>query len=386
MSTRYRTESYGSKLGNSFKGIIGGFFAILLSIGLLWWNESNSVKEIRKISEGKKNTISISADQVLSENEGKLVHLSGEALTDDIIRDEEFGFEVNAIQLIKTVEMYQYKENKKTEKKDNLGGSTTYIDTYTYEEVWSSSLINSDGFDESWRENPKDFEHNSENYLASNVNLGAFRLSSELIAGISGAESYPISEAMYSDSSGNSTLSGGMIYFGSGSKNPSIGDERISYKVIYPKQISIIAQQAGSSFVSYISSNGRSISLVSSGLVSADEMYAAEAQKNKILSWVLRFLGFIIMFAGFAAILKPISTLGSVIPLLGNVLEVGTGLIAGLLAFVISFVVIALAWIFYRPILGISLLLLAGGAFFYGKKIFSKKGDLPEVKKMDENA
>lgn len=386
MSTRYRTESYGSKLGNSFKGIIGGFFAILISIILLWWNESNSVKEIRKISEGKKNTISVSSDVLASENEGKLVHLSGKALTEDILVEEEFGFEVNAIQLIKTVEMYQYKENKKTEKQDNLGGSTTYTDTYTYEEVWSSSLINSDGFDESWRENPKDFNHKSKRYQAQTVKLGAFQLSEALIAAISGAESYPITESMYMDTTGNSLVSGGMIYFGTGSKNPQIGDERISFEVIYPKEISVIAKQAGSSFVAYTTSNGRSISIVSSGIQSAEQMYAAEEQKNKILSWALRFLGFFIMFGGFAAILKPISTLGSVIPFLGNVLEAGTGIIAGLLAFVISFIVIALAWIFYRPLLGIALLVLAGGAFFYGKKIFAKKGDLPDVKKMDEHA
>jgi hypothetical protein len=36
-------------------------------------------------------------------------------------------------------------------------------------------------------------------------------------------------------------------------------------------------------------------------------------------------------------------------------------------------VVIAIAWIFFRPIIGISLLLIAGAAFYFGKKHFSKE-------------
>jgi high-affinity Fe2+/Pb2+ permease len=89
------------------------------------------------------------------------------------------------------------------------------------------------------------------------------------------------------------------------------------------------------------------------------------------------------MFIGFAAILKPISTLGSVIPFLGNVLGAGTSIIAFLLAFIISFVVIAIAWIFFRPILGISLLVIAGAAFYFGKKHFSKE-PVAETKKIPE--
>ena len=39
MSTRVTNKSYGSRIGNSFKGIIGGVFSIFIAIGLLWWNE-----------------------------------------------------------------------------------------------------------------------------------------------------------------------------------------------------------------------------------------------------------------------------------------------------------------------------------------------------------
>ncbi len=382
MSTRTTTQSYGSKIGDSFKGIIGGFFAIILSIGVLWWNESNSVKEIRKIDEGKKNTISIANDKVDAANEGLLVHLSGPAVTLDTLVDPQFGFSVNAIKLKKVVEMYQYKENKKTETKDNVGGSTTTVETFTYEEIWSEELISSDEFYESWRKNPKDFDNKAETFLAEKVTIGAFDLSEGLIEQVGGYESFPITEEMYQDTTFETVLASNKIYFGSGTKNPTIGDERVSFEVAYPHDLSIIAKQKGNSFEAYVSKNGRTINLCYDGIQSADEMYASEAQKNKILTWVLRFAGFFIMFAGFAAILRPIAAVGSVLPFLGNVLEAGTGLIAGLLAFIISFVIIAVAWIFYRPILGVILLAVAGGAFYFGKKWFGKE-ELPSVKKME---
>jgi hypothetical protein len=381
MSTRSSTQSYGSKLGSSLKGVVGGFFAILIAIGLLWFNESNSVEEIRKITEGEKNTVTISSDAFLAVNNGKLVHLNGAALTKDTLVDPAFNVIVNAIKLRRLVEMYQYKENKKTETKDNVGGSTTTTETFTYEEVWSRNLINSDGFDESGRKNPKGFDHEANEYQAENVTLGAFKLSPSLIAQISKAEAYSITEEIYSDSTAESIIVGGKIYFGSGNKNPAIGDERISFEVVYPHDISVVSKQNNNSFEPYISKNGRTIELVYDGLKSAEEMFASEAQKNKILTWVLRFVGFLLMFIGFSAILKPISTLGSVIPLLGNVLGAGTGIIAFLLAFIISFVVIAIAWIFFRPILGISLLVIAGAAFYFGKKYFSKE-PLAEIKEI----
>jgi hypothetical protein len=372
MSTRVTTQSYGSKIGASFKGVIFGFFAIIGSIVLLWFNEGNSVKEIRKIAEGKKNTVSVDASVYSPENEGLLVHMTGMAETDDLLSDNEFGFEVNALKFKKVVEMYQYKENKKTETKDNVGGSTTTTETFTYEEVWSESLINSDGFYESWRKNPKDFEHRAASYQAKSVRLGEYELSEGLISQIGGFENYYVTEEIYPAESNNGILSSGVIYFGSGSKNPQIGDERVSFKVSYPHNISIVSQQQGNSFVPYVTENGRTIELVYDGIKTAEEIFTSEASKNSWLTWILRLVGFVLMYVGFAAILKPISTVGSVLPLLGNVLQAGTNLIAGLIAFVLSFTVIALAWIFYRPILGISLLLVAGATFYFGRKHFAK--------------
>jgi hypothetical protein len=63
-------------------------------------------------------------------------------------------------------------------------------------------------------------------------------------------------------------------------------------------------------------------------------------------------------------VLKPLSVLADVLPILGNIVEIGNGLVAGVIALVCSLVTIAIAWIFYRPVLAIVLLLVAGAAIF----------------------
>ena len=82
------------------------------------------------------------------------------------------------------------------------------------------------------------------------------------------------------------------------------------------------------------------------------------------MTWILRGVGFILMAMGIGMMLKPLSVLASVLPILGDIIGAGTGLIAFLLAGAMSFTTIAIAWIFYRPLLGAALLLVAGGAVY----------------------
>ena len=66
--------------------------------------------------------------------------------------------------------------------------------------------------------------------------------------------------------------------------------------------------------------------------------------------------------------------LADVLPILGNIVEIGNGLVAGIVALVCSLVTIAIAWIFYRPVLAIFLLILAaGGIYLLWKKRQAKK-------------
>ena len=60
--------------------------------------------------------------------------------------------------------------------------------------------------------------------------------------------------------------------------------------------------------------------------------------------------------AGFRTILKPISAITSYVPLLGSLVGTAMGLVSFVLSLTLSLFIIAIAWIRFRPIIGISLL------------------------------
>jgi hypothetical protein len=49
--TKTVTHSYGSRVGNAFKGVVGGFIAVVAGICLLWWNEGRTVKRQRTLDQ-----------------------------------------------------------------------------------------------------------------------------------------------------------------------------------------------------------------------------------------------------------------------------------------------------------------------------------------------
>ena len=143
--------------------------------------------------------------------------------------------------------------------------------------------------------------------------------------------------------------------------NPKIGDEKVEFTITHPGDVSVMAVQSKNSFTPYKTKSGKEKFLLYEGLLSAEEVVGAEESKAKFLRWGLRGLGVLLMFFGFNLFLRPLSVLADVIPFLGSLVGGATALIALLLSLGISLVIIAISWIFFRPLLGISLLVLAIG-------------------------
>ena len=102
-------------------------------------------------------------------------------------------------------------------------------------------------------------------------------------------------------------------------------------------------------------------------------MFAAAESENKLITWLIRLEPPLMMWIGLALVMGPISVLGSVIPFIGNILGAGTGFIAFVLALVLTAITAAIAWIVFRPLIGIALLVLAGLFFFGGFKWLRSK-------------
>lgn len=369
------SESWLSRIGSSIKGVLVGLLLFIVSFPLLFWNEGRAVTTARSLEEGAGAVISVPADRVDPSHEGKLVHVAGDATTSEVLTDSDFGVSVSAIRLDRTVEMYQWDEDKRTEKRKKLGGGSETVTTYNYEKRWASRLIDSRDFKRpEGHENPSRMPFEGQTLYAKQVKLGAFTLSREQLQKLGGEEALKVDGAAAPRTAGGLPVSvdQGVLYLGEGAGSPKVGSVRVSFNVIRPGPVSVVAQQAGSSFASYQTKAGDSLLLVDEGTRSAAEMFKSAETANTALTWVLRVVGFFLMFAGLAMVFKPISVVADVVPFIGSALGVGLGVFSFLIAAPLSLVTIAVAWFFYRPLLGIVLLVLAGAGIF-GLVSLSKK-------------
>jgi hypothetical protein len=361
--TEVTTRSWGSRLGGSFKGIVFGFVLVGSAVWLLFWNEGRAVRRARALTEGAGAVVSVAAGAIDPANEGKLVHLSGLAETSDVLRDETFGVAVNAIHLQRKVEMYQWREHESSSTKKKLGGGTETTTTYSYEKAWSSSVNNSNNFKlPTGHENPNHMPYKGLKTSASQVSVGPFRMSSGLISSMTRFEPLPVESLgnLSSDLRWKARLSNGGIYIGRSPGAPEVGDMRVSFEVVRPATVSIVARQFDNRLESYRTSNGGSIALLSHGAVPAEVMFVSAQKTNRVTTWVFRVLGFLLMSFGLKRIFRPLSVLADVVPAIGRVVEASTGFVAYLLAAFLSLIIIAVAWLYHRPVLAVFLLLLAG--------------------------
>ena len=131
--TEVSEESWFSRLGGAFKGILTGIILFVLAIPLLFWNEGRAVRRAQALRQGSAAVVSVAADKILPANEGKLVHVSGMQTTEDTLTDTVFGITIKGIRLEREVEMYQWKERSSTKSEKKLGGGVKKTTVYTYE-------------------------------------------------------------------------------------------------------------------------------------------------------------------------------------------------------------------------------------------------------------
>lgn len=373
--TEVTREGWGSRLGKSFKNVIGGLFLFIAAFPLLFWNEGRAVQTYKSLKEGQGKVVSVDHESVDPAHEGKLVHVKGKAMTQDMLRDSELNVSVQAIKLDRKVEMYQWEEKVKSETKKKLGGGTETVKTYDYVRTWSDKLINSSNFKKkTGHYNPGSKKFASKEWKARNVSLGAYKLSPSLIDKISNYEDLSVDKKnLPPQLSGIVKVENGSYYYGNDSASPQIGDLRIKYQVVYPSDITVVAQQVGSSFSPFATEAGDDLELLQTGLLSSGQVFKKAHEANTAMTWILRIVGFFMMFIGLAMVFKPLSVMGDVVPFIGSIIGAGTSLVAFLISAICSLVTIAIAWLFYRPFMGIVLLALAGGLVYFLKKKSDEK-------------
>ena len=360
------THSTGwfSRVADSIKSLVFGAALFVAAFPVLFWNEGRAVKTARSLAEGSGIVVSVSPDGVDSANEGRLVHVSASAKTDDVLGDDTFGISETAIRLVREVEMYQWVESESSKTEKKLGGGEETVTTYEYSKEWSDSLVDSAGFQSpDGHQNSAAFPYEERTETASVVSLGAFTLSAEQIQMLNRSEALAVAE-LPSELSENARLEDGAIYIGAAPSSPAVGDARVRFHVVRPGEVSVVASQTGSSFEPYLAEAGGTIFLLEESVASAAAMFETAQTNNAIATWLIRGLGFFLMFLGLFLVFRPIAVLGDVVPFVGSLLRAGVGVVSALMAAVFSLITIAVGWFAYRPFLAVVLVALGVGAFF----------------------
>ena len=357
------SQSWFSRLGESIKSVLFGAILFLAGFPLLFTNEGRAVRTAKSLDEGAGVVQSVSPDVVDPSKDGELVHVSGFTSTEDVLSDETFGVSENAIHLARDVEMYQWVENKSSSSETRVGGSEETTTTYEYETEWRDSLVSSSSFQSpAGHENPSAMPYDSRAEQARRVELGAFVLSDSQIRSLRRRE--PLTVSSVPSGLRNARAHDGYVYIGANPGAPEVGDVRVKFSVVRPGPVSVVARQTGPSFEPYNARAGANVFLLEESLVSAEAMFDSAQQANTNLTWFLRFVGFLVMFIGLRLVFRPIAVFGDVVPIVGRLLGAGIGAFSAFVAAFFAFGTIAIAWIAYRPLLGVTLLALAAGAIY----------------------
>lgn len=358
MAEEITTRSWGSRIKDAFVGILIGLALIVGAIVLIFWNEKHSLHMAQSLEQTQKVLIPVPNAPINPQNNLKVVYVSGMATTKDNLVDSLLGVTVNAINLDRKVEMYQWQENVKTETQSQMGGSEKEVKTYSYKKIWSSELINSSNFkQQEGHQNPAFMPVQPLLQYATTVKVGDFLLPSSLIEQISVGKSINLSDAnkqaLNQKLNKPVELINNELYLGKDPQTPTIGDVKINISAVYPQNVSIIAQQTGETLQPYLAPAGESIILLSTGIISSAQMIQDALSDNKVMAWILRGVSLLMLVIGFSLILKPLVVLADVLPFLGSIVGFGVGFVGFILGLSVWVIATAIAWFATRPIIAV---------------------------------
>ena len=174
-----------------------------------------------------------------------------------------------------------------------------------------------------------------------------------------------------------------ILYFGRVPGAPEVGDVRVTFEKVVPAKVTVMAVVDGDTFKPFKAKNGKRFQTLVMGKKSGDEIIEAEKEANNMLLWALRIIGIMMVIGGLKGIFGFIETILKVVPFIAGIFGWGIGIVCTVIGVAWSLIVIAIAWLFYRPLLGIALLVLAG--FLVWVFAFKGKDKLKELASKTKN-
>ena len=276
-----------------------GLFLFLLGASILAGFEAYNAKVLKPELNQLGTAVSISADTLDPQNDGKLVHVTGELAGIEKLSDAEFGVTVGALKLRRRVWMYQWQQGS-LQGKTSFGmqddkGTTTLLKTktYNYSKNWFENVINSQSFYNAGHDNPSEMKVPARTVAASNMKVGVFGIAPELSAQLDNYSNLPITLTNLATLDHalrtQAKQTGGEIFFGASQDEPAVGDLKVRLEAAMPTNVSIIARQQGTILSAYKTGRSSTLALLRVGNYTAPEMAAQFAKTNfqqRMLVWV----------------------------------------------------------------------------------------------------
>eukprot|EP00927_Polykrikos_kofoidii_P059299 TRINITY_DN5448_c0_g1_i1.p1 TRINITY_DN5448_c0_g1~~TRINITY_DN5448_c0_g1_i1.p1 ORF type:complete len:447 (+),score=53.67 TRINITY_DN5448_c0_g1_i1:76-1416(+) len=381
-------QSGFSRAGNSLKGLCVSPFLLLGAAFLVGWNEKNAVCQSSAIWQGYKVFNDVGCKPGKPSHAGELVYFSCDLDKDglqDLAPPGAFGdsLKFQGVGLGWTSQMLQCIETKSSRtEKDLIGGGTRTVTTYSYSLDWNRQSIDSHSFHNqpgtaiNGQAHPCGNFHNpiwpgevpvsGQNY-APRATAGGHVIPSSFLMNVpldDPVDSAKTPQGWQRTSKGSyqselwvqGTAGVGRVrvqFFGNNWGTPTV---------------SVLGKESGGVIGTWRADrswgcHGSTIGTLLPGRFDSDDFFDALASQAKVLTIILRIVGFLILWLGFCMCFGPLEVFADFIPCIGPLLGDSIAAVTSCLSCIpacLCFTIIAgFMWIFMRPIVGCTLLGIA---------------------------
>ncbi len=387
--TEVTTTSWWDELVKSLVGVLVGLLLFFGSFVMLFMNEGRP-----DFSQAANSAVVIAADRSAPGAQGKIVAITGPITTPETIGDKLYIKPGAYVALARTVEMYAWDETKDTQETKQLGGGKQKTTTYHYKKVWTNRPESSSSFKQSQtHQNPAKaiadgiFKVTAANigrygvdmaHLADAVHTGdCGRSASENVIssqarqeGLALGPAILLSQAQSPGPLKAQLISDRYLFRGAGTMAaPRIGDLRICYTALPSQATVTLFGKLQANLIGVARYHKEDFFRIFLG-----DRAAAIGQlqtEYQIWLWALRVCGFLMMWIGLSLILGPLGAIANVIPFLGDLVEMVSGLASFGVALGLSAVTILVSSLLHNPVVLAVTVLVALGAFVGGRLVLN---------------
>lgn len=352
-------NSWGSRIANSFTGMLFGFLLIPLAIWGLWWNEG-----LPDLSVYAKESVEIDSKSVDAAFDGKFVSFTGRITSEETVGDPPYFEPGPYISVSRSTEMYAWVEQTETsEDVDTVGGGSTTTTTYTYRKEWTSNPADSGSF-----KYPDGHENPQPQFASETFRVGTAMIEAYLVSPNSGV-SIPTGNEITpkpGDLPAGFVKAGKYIYTRDGAQSsPQVGDERFSYTALKSgTTVTAIGSVNNGEFAPFLYDNEHEFFRVFVG-TRADAIATLHTEYLMFL-WIIRIVGIFGIFIGLQLLVAPIGRILSVVGIIGAAYEGITGFFNFFLALMLGITTIIISKIFHNIyVLAAIILIIIGVVVWY---------------------